>query len=170
MQDFLSGTSLALGNISLEPFYQLLLAAFLGGMLGVERELVHKPAGVRTYSLVGMGSALFTILSIDGFNGLRGSIDPTRIAAQVVVGVGFLGAGMIYAKGDKIQGITTAAGIWVAAAIGMTVGLKLYALALFAAVLSLIILIVFWVIEERIIKSRKPWRHHTHYDDHTHDV
>ncbi|MBI5153133.1 MAG: MgtC/SapB family protein [Parcubacteria group bacterium] len=166
MQDFLSNTSLVLGNVSLESFYQLLLAALLGGMLGAERELVHKPAGVRTYSLVGMGAALFTILSVDGFKGVVGGVvDPTRIAAQVVVGVGFLGAGMIYSRGDKVQGITTAAGIWVAAAIGMTIGLKLYALGLFAAILSLIILIVFWVIEERVIKSRKSWRHHTHYND-----
>ena len=112
-----------------------------------------------------MGSALFTILSVDGFQGIGGVVDPTRIAAQVVVGVGFLGAGMIYSQGEKIQGITTAAGIWVAAAIGMTIGLKLYALGFFAAMLSLVILVVFWVIEERVIKSRKPWRHHTHNTD-----
>jgi len=165
MQDFLSNTSLIFGNVSIEPFYQLLLASFLGGLLGMERELVHKPAGVRTYSLVGMGAALFTILSVDGFQGVGGAVDTTRIAAQVVVGVGFLGAGMIYSQGEKIQGITTAAGIWVAAAIGMTIGLKFYALGFFAAILSLVILVVFWVVEERIIKSRKPWRHHTHSTD-----
>lgn len=163
MQDLLNNTSFMVGGISLEPFYQLLLAAFLGGILGIERELVHKPAGMRTYSLVGLGSALFTIISVEGFAWYTGVRDPARVAAQIVVGVGFLGSGLIFSRGDKVHGITTAAGIWVAAALGMAVGLRMYAIALFTAILSLIILVVFWVIEERVLKSRKPWRH-------THDV
>lgn len=97
----------------------MVLAIILGGMLGWQRERFGKSAGPRTYALVSFGSAMFTLLSIYGF----GSPDPSRVASQVVVGIGFLGAGMIMRKNDgAVEGLTTAAGLWAVAAIGMAVG------------------------------------------------
>ncbi len=127
---------------------QLLLAITLGFALGVERELAHKSAGVRTHTLVALGSALFSIISQVV---TPAGTDPTRIASQIVVGIGFLGGGLIIFRDQKLQGLTTAAGIWVAAAIGMAVGFKLYALAVAAAVLTLLVFIVLYPLESRFI-------------------
>lgn len=139
----------------LETIWQLVLAAFLGGFIGLERFLARRVAGMRTYALVSLGSALFSILSKTAFQEFLGisSFDPSRIASQVVVGIGFLGAGVIIFHKSKLQGFTTAAGLWVAAAIGMSVGYKLYALALFTTILVILILTVFWHIEERLRKK-----------------
>lgn len=139
----------------LETIWQLVLAAFLGGFIGLERFLARRVAGMRTYALVSLGSALFSILSKTAFQEFLGisSFDPSRIASQVVVGIGFLGAGVIIFHKSKLQGLTTAAGLWVAAAIGMSVGYKLYALALFTTILVILILTVFWHIEERLRKK-----------------
>lgn len=102
---------------------RILLAALLSGVVGFERAKRNKPAGLRTHMLVGMGACAFTLSSIYGFEqGDRNSVtDPSRVAAQVVVGVGFLGAGAIATAGRRIQGLTTAASIWVVAAIGTLV-------------------------------------------------
>jgi len=123
---------------------QLLLAFFLGGLMGVEREYVGKAAGVRTFSLVSLAACLFTILSREAFTSFYGqagiSYDPSRMAGNVIMGIGFLGAGLIIFRGTKVEGLTTAAGLWVAAAIGMTVACRFYLIAFFATMLAVFIL------------------------------
>lgn len=116
---------------------QILLAVFLGGLLGWQREHIGRAAGLRTYSIVSLGSALFTILSLHAFAG-----DPSRIASQVVVGIGFLGAGTILHKGESVEGLTTAAGLWTVAAIGMAVGAGWYSEAVLGALFALGILFI----------------------------
>jgi len=126
-------------------FFKLILSAFLGGILGMEREHLGKVAGTRTYSLVCLGSTLFTILSLNGFGYLKGNeinYDPSRIAGQIIVGIGFLGAGLIIRHGFRVRGLTTAAGLWVSAGIGMSVGCGFYYLAIFATLLSFLLLFV----------------------------
>ena len=120
----------------------LLLAVFLGGVVGIEREMIHKPAGLRTHMLVSLGSCLFTIVSI-GF-----SVDPARIAAGIVAGIGFIGAGTIWAEKDKVQGITTAASLWATAAIGLTAGIGDYPLA------ATVTLLVFLILASRYFLKR----------------
>jgi putative Mg2+ transporter-C (MgtC) family protein len=120
--------------LTLETFLSLLLAVALGAMVGVEREVTHKPAGLRTHMLVSLGAALFTIVSISF------SIDPARIAAGIVAGIGFIGAGTIWAEKDKVKGITTAASLWATAAIGLTAGIGDYPLAAVVTFLVVIIL------------------------------
>ena len=107
------------------PLVRIAVAAGLGGAIGLERELDEKAAGLRTHMLVSVGSALFTLVGAYGFDGLpaSGSVDPTeRIAAQIVTGIGFLGAGVIFRQGFTIRGLTTAASLWLVAAIGMAAG------------------------------------------------
>lgn len=114
-------------------------SAVLGFIIGIQREKVGKPAGSRTYSLIALASTVFTIMSQSGFSGINifsTGIDPTRIASQIVVGIGFLGAGIIIFHDDKILGLTTAAGMWAVAALGMVVGVGLY---IEAAVLAILI-------------------------------
>jgi putative Mg2+ transporter-C (MgtC) family protein len=101
---------------------RLVLAAALGAALGYEREQHGKPAGVRTYGMVCLGAALFTVVSVGGF----ASGDPARLAAQIATGIGFIGAGAILHRGSKVEGLTTAAGLWVAAAIGVAVGVGMF--------------------------------------------
>ena len=125
----------------LEAGLRLLLAAVLGGVIGFQRERAKKPAGLRTHILICMGSALFTVVSVLGFTG---SVDPSRIAAGVVTGIGFIGAGVIFRgmRGDKVMGITTAASIWITAAIGIAAGVGLYIIASAAALVTLLVLII----------------------------
>lgn len=135
---------------TLTMIYKITLAAVLGMVIGAERESRDKPAGLRTHALVGMGSAIFTVLSfVNFFEGMGYSFDPSRIAAQVVVGIGFLGGGIIFLRGGEAQGITTAAGIWITAAIGMAVGFGLYSVAIYSALLSVAILWAFRRIESK---------------------
>ena len=106
---------------------RLLLSAFLGGLIGVEREIHDHPAGIRTHLLVALGSALFTVLSIVGFPSSDDvATDPSRVAAQIVTGIGFLGAGAILKYGPTVRGLTTAASLWIVAAIGMASGAGYY--------------------------------------------
>ena len=130
---------------SLIYFGQVFLAVLLGGLVGLQREKIGKAAGVRTYALVTGGAALFTLISIVIFPN-----DPARIAAQIVVGIGFLGAGSILQKDDKISGLTTAAGLWMMAAVGMAVGLQQYLLAF---LVSLLVVLVLMFNEEKIFKK-----------------
>lgn len=116
---------------------RIVLAAILSGVVGYEREQADKPAGMRTHILVGMGSALFTVVSIYGFPGFG---EPSRVAAQIVTGVGFLGAGTIFRGEGLILGLTTAATIWAVAALGMAVGVGMYALAAVSTVVMLLVL------------------------------
>jgi putative Mg2+ transporter-C (MgtC) family protein len=131
---------------SSEAFLRLALAAVLGGAIGLEREYHHKPAGLRTNMLIALGSALFSILSVELG---AGAGSPDRIAAQVVTGIGFLGAGAILRSRENIHGLTTAATIWVNAAIGMAAGLGSYVVATLAATLTLIVLAILPYIERR---------------------
>src|SRR5918993_615000 len=124
----------------LELVERLLLSAFLGATLGLEREFRQKYAGLRTNSLIAIGSTLFTVMSIDLSWGSGG--DPTRVAAQIVTGIGFLGAGAIMRTGADVRGLTTAATIWVNAAIGVAVGGGEYKLALIATAVTLLVLVV----------------------------
>ena len=124
---------------------RLMMAAFLGGLIGWERETHGKEAGFRTYALVCIGSALVMIVSTEVYEIYKenATVDPSRIAAQVVSGIGFLGAGAIIRSPHRIRGLTTAAGIWAAAGIGLACGLALYRPAILTTILTLIILIVF---------------------------
>ncbi len=127
----------------------LVLAVILGGLIGTEREYRGKPAGLRTNILICLGSCIFTIISTT----LTGS-EPGRIAAQIVTGIGFLGAGAIIHSGIGIHGLTTAAGIWVVASIGMACGAKMYSLATVSTLLSLAVLLVLPWLERQISKKR----------------
>lgn len=143
-------------------FVQLALAVLLGALIGLEREYQGKSAGLRTYALVALGSCLFTIVSIVGFKAFSGltSYDPTRIAAQVVVGIGFIGGGLIFLRGDIVYGLTTAAGLWISAALGVAVGAGLYAAAIFTAILSLLILLILKKFEQYIHRDNPESAHH----------
>ncbi len=135
---------------------KLFIALVLGMIIGTERVWAHKTAGMRTYALVSMGSALFVIISnqmVDYYSGFSG-MNPLMIISQIVVGIGFLGAGVIFNKDSKLIGLTTATGLWVAAGIGMASGLGLYNIAIIATTLTLFIFIVLWFIEEKIKKSK----------------
>jgi putative Mg2+ transporter-C (MgtC) family protein len=119
-------------NAQQEMVVRIAIAAFLGAVIGYERARAKKSAGIRTHLLISMGAALFTVISIWGFTG---NADPSRIAAGVVAGVGFLGAGAILRHERGVEGLTTAAAIWAVAAIGVAVGAGLYAVGAVAAVL-----------------------------------
>jgi putative Mg2+ transporter-C (MgtC) family protein len=156
----------------LEPMIRLVLAASLGGLVGLEREIRGRQAGFRTNLLVALGCALIMIVSISfayhpwphspQFNV---NVDPARIAYSVMVGIGFLGAGVIIKQGGEIRGLTTAAGLWCVAAIGLASGAGLYLIALIASVLVLTALWFLNYVEKflpkvryRIVTLRRPWR------------
>jgi putative Mg2+ transporter-C (MgtC) family protein len=140
--------------LQLEFMVRLLLAAALGAAVGLERERGDHPAGMRTHLLVSVGSAAFTILSIYAFTGPNG--DTSRVAAQIVTGIGFLGAGAIIKEGPTVRGLTTAASLWVVAAIGMAAGAGAWGVA---AATTLIVLVSLWplrAIEHRLMERRTP--------------
>jgi putative Mg2+ transporter-C (MgtC) family protein len=123
----------------LEALARIAVAAGLGGLIGLERELDEKAAGLRTHMLVAVGSGLFTLVGAYGFSDFPASrVDPTRVAAQVVTGIGFLGAGLIFRQGFTIRGLTTAASLWLVAAIGMAAGAGFWKGALIATVVALV--------------------------------
>ncbi len=135
-------------------FVRLLVAAALGAVVGIERDLRRKPAGIRTQMFICMGSALFTIASGE-IARLVGDTSGTRIASNIVQGIGFLGAGAILRDRGNISGLTSASTIWVMAAVGMAVGGGLYKIAVFVVVLSLFGLVIVGWVEDRLnIKSR----------------
>ena len=119
---------------------RLTVGLVLGAIIGFERELSRQPAGFRTHSLVSLGAALFTVVSAFGFSG--SAVDPTRIAAQIVSGIGFIGAGTILQYRGHIRGLTTAASLWSVAAIGTAAGAGLYVVAVVGTVLILVILAI----------------------------
>lgn len=133
------------------------MALLLSGLMGVERTMAGKMAGLRTYSLVGLGASLFIVVSISvasSFYNLEAfSFDPLRVAAQVVLGVGFLGGGLIIFHESGLHGLTTAAGLWVAAGVGMACGFGLYFPAFLATFFSIFIFNILWLIEERFLKK-----------------
>ena len=130
-------------NETVEMILRLVLAAVLGGLIGAEREYRGKVAGTRTHLLVALGAALMMLVSRYGFGGQG---DPSRVAAQIVSGIGVIGAGAIMVDRHSVHGLTTAAGIWVAAGIGMATAAGLYVLALATTALSLIGLEVFGIL------------------------
>ena len=129
---------------------RVVLATVLAGAIGFEREFHGKPAGLRTYSLVGIGACMFTIASIIGFDGP----DASRVAAQIVTGVGFLGAGAIFREGVGVEGLTTAAGLWTAAAIGMASGSGQILLAVAGTGITLTVLFGLFAIDEWVRRQR----------------
>ena len=134
------------------------MATLLGAVIGLEREVHGKEAGFKTYSLVCLGSALMMIVSVDVFEIFKGvaTVDPGRIAAQAVTGIGFLGAGaIIRSQEGGIKGLTTAAGIWAACAIGLACGLGLYKQAVMTTVLVLVILVVFSKVQRNILPKKQ---------------
>jgi putative Mg2+ transporter-C (MgtC) family protein len=141
-----------------ESLLRLTLAAALGGLIGVERELREREAGLRTHLLVSLGSALFTIVGAYGFHAFLDSgesvvrADPTRIAAQIVTGIGFLGAGAIIRQGLSVRGLTTAATLWVVAAVGLASGAGYYSAAVITTALVLIALYPLRIVAYRILR------------------
>ncbi len=125
--------------VELEMTLRVLLAAALGSAIGYQRAAAHKPAGVRTHSLIAIGAALFTVAAPLAFP----NADPTRIAAGIVTGIGFLGAGAIIRReGGLVGGLTTAASIWVVAALGMAAGMGLYVIAAAVGAIVLLVLLI----------------------------
>src|SRR6266852_3554545 len=133
---------------------RLVLAALLGGIIGLEREIRDKPAGLRTNILICVGSTLFMSLSTKVAQLLGG--DPTRIAAQIITGIGFLGAGAVLHSHGAVLGLTTAATIWVVAGVGMALGSGMYMVAAFATALSLVTLYFLSFVEDKI-QGRKAF-------------
>lgn len=131
---------------------RLAVAVGLGLLIGAERIFVHKDAGMKTHALVSLGSAVFIVISemiAVKYGGVEG-LDPTRIASQVIVGIGFLGAGSIILQGPRLVGLTTAGGLWVTAGIGMASGFGLYGLATITTLLVLFVLITVNLVEKPI--------------------
>ncbi|MEK7139060.1 MAG: MgtC/SapB family protein [Patescibacteria group bacterium] len=131
---------------------KVVVAALLGAVVGFERELARKVAGIRTHSLVCLASALFTSISVDAFRPYIGTMgyDPSRIISNIVVGIGFIGAGAILKHGSKIEGTTTAASLWATAAIGVTIGIGLFKEAFVITILVYAILQAVWFIEQKM--------------------
>jgi len=132
---------------------RLVVAAVLGALIGLEREIHGHPAGIRTHMLVALGSAIFTVLSIHGFGqeASGSQVDPTRIAAQIVSGIGFLGAGAILKDGIVIRGLTTAASLWATSAVGLGAGAGEYVVAIVG---SAVILVSLWPINALVERFR----------------
>jgi putative Mg2+ transporter-C (MgtC) family protein len=144
---------------------QVTLAALLGGIIGIEREWRGRPAGFRTNILISLGSCLFTILSIEGFPVKGNAQDTARIAAQIVSGVGFLGAGALLQTRNKTKGMTTAATIWLVAAIGMAVGVKAYFLAVFTTLLTAAVLQLLLPVSKLVEEEGRLHKRRAHVDD-----
>lgn len=147
----------------------LVLSAFgLTALIGTERRLRRKSAGLRTHTLVGTGSAVFTLVSAYGFDPLPGigaTPDPSRVAAQVITGIGFLGAGVIFMNRDVVHGLTTAASIWLSAAIGMACGAGLVGLAAVATVLHFVSALVLAPLSRRLPRLVAPTGLRLRYED-----
>ena len=141
---------------TIDIIIRLSLALFLGMIIGTERAWAHKTAGMRTYALVSMGAALFIIISeMISLQYLSvGGFDPTRIPSQIIVGIGFIGTGLIFARESKLMGLTTATSLWVSAGIGIACGFRFFDIAIIATFLILFIFIVLWFAEEQLKKTK----------------
>jgi len=142
----------SIAGYDITVFAQLVIAMFLGMLIGVERSIAGKTAGMRTYALVAMGSCLFVVVSTLVTKQYVGVVDfdPLRVASSVVTGIGFIGAGIIIFRESTLKGLTTAAGLWVAAGIGVAVAYSLYSIAIFATLLTLFVFTLLWYVEEGI--------------------
>lgn len=136
----------------LVPLLEIILSMVLGGLIGVERSIAGKTAGMRTYSLVAVGATLFIVIAQFLPSGIEG--DVLRFPAAIITGIGFLGAGLIVFREhkDSISGLTTAAGLWVAAGIGVAIGFGLYLFAVWTTLVTLFIFTIMWDIEQKMIK------------------
>ena len=143
---------------------KLLLAMLCGGAIGVERELSRKPAGLRTNVLICFGAALYMIVSRH-ISGGAAYTDPARLAAQVVAGIGFLGAGVILQARGSVTGLTTAATIFVVGAVGIAIGEGLFSIAIFSTVLIIVVLVVLRRVERSVIKRARVFHYHLKTDD-----
>ena len=144
---------------SFQIVIQLFLAVILGSLIGLEREFKRKEAGLQTYSLVVLGACLFTVISFQLFNFFLTetniSFDPSRVIQAIAVGIGFIGAGVIFRQSSGTVGLTTAAGLWTAAAIGIAVGDQFYFLAITGTFLTLFIFSGLGLLEEKMLKKIK---------------
>jgi putative Mg2+ transporter-C (MgtC) family protein len=144
-------------------FVRVLLAAALGALVGFEREISGQPAGFRTHILVSLGAALFTLVGVHGvevFGGVRDArLDPTRVAAQVVTGIGFLGAGAIIQQGVSVRGLTTAASLWVTAAIGTAMGLGYWEGAVLTSLVTVVALYGLKPVGHRVFRRLRREEH-----------
>ncbi len=142
--------------MDIQIIFQLFLATVLGILIGFERKWKRKSAGPQTYSLVALGSCLFTMITFQFFesflsNGIN--FDPSRVIQAVATGVGFIGAGIIFFRDDRVEGLTTAAGLWAIAAIGVAVGAKFYFLAIISSFLTFLILAGLGFLEEKVFSK-----------------
>lgn len=141
--------------INLPMVLKLALSILLGGAIGVERTMANKMAGLRTYAFVSLGSCLFIITSIlvtEDFIGIT-NFDPLRVAAAIIMGIGFLGGAQIIYHDNKLEGVTTAAGMWVATGIGIAIGFGYFTLAIISTILTIFIFSTLWDVEERFKKA-----------------
>lgn len=139
---------------NIEIILRLLLSAIVGGLIGIEREANNRPAGFRTHILVTLGATLIMLLSSQGFTGLGGRNDPARLAAQVVSGIGFLGAGTIVRNGNNIKGLTTAASLWVCGGVGLAIGGGYYLGGVITAIIAFISLRYLGALEKKILNKQ----------------
>ncbi len=143
-----------------KQFAELGAAFLLSAAIGLERELRHKSAGLRTYTIVGTTAALFLLISKYGFMNVladgRVVLDPSRVAAQIVSGIGFIGAGIIFVRVDKVQGLTTAATVWLVTAVGMACGAGLPLLALFVTLAYFVVAFAFPPLMRRLPSNQAP--------------
>lgn len=133
-------------------FIKLILALLLGGVIGTERAVIARQAvGTRTFGLVALGACLLIITANYVDSAYLGVVnfDPMRVAAAIVTGIGFIGGGVIIFRGDTLHGVTTAAGLWIAAAVGIAVGYGMYAVSVFASILTLLVFTGMWYLENR---------------------
>ena len=147
-------------SIDLEILIRIIISISLGFIIGLERELTNKSAGLRTHILVCLGSTVFTILSLYGFtdptipqNLTRLQNDPSRIAAQIVTGIGFIGGGAVLHHGFSVSGLTTAASLWIVASIGMAVGVGAYPVAIVATILAFFVLVFIRILERGFLSK-----------------
>lgn len=137
----------------IEIISKLAIALLLGMSLGIERAIAGKTAGMRTYGLVTMGSALLAMTGVfigGGFDSPTALVDSIRFSAQIITGIGFIGAGLIFIKGADVSGVTTAAGLWVSAGVGIAIGYGFYTLAIVTTVLAILTFTFFWYVEDRL--------------------
>ncbi|PCI30459.1 hypothetical protein COB52_01550 [Candidatus Kaiserbacteria bacterium] len=137
---------------TLTIFFQLGLAAFLGLLLGAERSVAGKSAGMRTFALISLGACLFTVISVVVTTQYLGKVnfDPMRVTSAIITGIGFIGAGLILFRQNIMRGLTTAAGMWISAGVGVGVGFGLYSIAAYTTLLTLFIFTAVWFIEAKI--------------------
>jgi putative Mg2+ transporter-C (MgtC) family protein len=143
---------------------KLIISAGLGGIIGLQRERAERPAGFRTHVLVCVGSTLIMLVSSEAFKG-NPAVDPTRIAAGVVTGIGFLGAGTIIRQGSIVKGLTTAASIWVVSAIGLAVGIGYYLGAVITTIMVFLVLAIFKIVEDKYLSKPEEFKINIEFDE-----